>query len=101
MQQHLGTERLLAHVRDELVRHAQIHVRIEQRFADLGKCRVEVLFGEFALSTKVLKCALKFLCKCFKHGGPIQCGIFRPAQSLILGDVNGGVKRPPELCHQK
>ena len=101
LQQHLGPKRLLTHMRDELVRHAQIHVGIEQRFANFGKRRVEVLFGELALSTKVLECALKLFCKCFKHGCPVQRGISISAQSSILGDVNGRVKQPPNLCHQK
>ena len=67
LQQHFRPERFFAHVGNEFVRHAQVHVRIKQRLANLGKRRVQMLLGQLSLSAEVLEGSLQLVCECFKH----------------------------------
>src|SRR6185437_250702 len=68
LQQDFGTERLFADVRDDFVDHAQIDVRVEERFATLRQASVEMLLGELALAAQILESALEFVGEILKHG---------------------------------
>ena len=52
---HLAAHRLLANVLDHLLHHGEVHVRFQQRHPDLAQCVVDVLFGNRAFATQVLK----------------------------------------------
>ena len=61
LQQHFRAERLLADVRDEFVRDAEVDVGVEQRLADFAERGVEMLLGQLPLAAQVLERALQFV----------------------------------------
>ena len=64
---HLGAHRLVPDVLHQLVDDGQVHVRFEQGEADLADGLGDVLIGDGALATEVLKGALKLIGEILKH----------------------------------
>jgi len=73
LQKDFGAQRLLADVDEELIGDRDVDVAIEQRFANLLECLIEVLLGQLALAAKILENALKFFCEIVEHGELHDC----------------------------
>src|SRR6266581_6331392 len=86
LEHHFAAERFAADVGEQLVGHAEGHIAIEQRLADLRQRGVEVLLGQLSLSAKVLERALQLVGEVLEHAS-------------ILGDRNGAVNARRTYCY--
>ena len=93
LQQHFRPHSLRPHMRNKFIRHAHVHVAIQQRLAYLRKPRVQVLLRKLPLPPKILERPLQFLCKCFKHSvasNPVNAAAAIRSEVRVLASKEPG-----------
>ncbi len=68
LQHDFAAECFAANAGEKFVDHGESDIAFEHGFANFAERGVKVLFGEFALATEILECALQLFCEVFKHG---------------------------------
>ena len=93
LQHHLAADGLRADVGKQLISYADVDVAFEQRFANFGQRRVQMLIRELALPAQILERPLQLFCEVLKHG---SCKCL--ASSLLKNSRTGATLRIQQLC---